>query len=121
MKYRLSIIFTIILFLVISSRVHAVAPTIFIPHFSGTIPFEQTGIFWFGQVTPTQNYADVRVGYNDQDLYLYFAVFDRRLWHDQTPTAAELTQWDALRLYIDTTPESDLLDSSTYRFTAQFN
>ena len=96
-------------------------PTVFIPHFSGTIPFEQTGIFWFGQVTSTLNYADVRVGYNDQELYLYFAVFDRRLWHDQTPTAAELTQWDALRLYIDTAPESDLLDSSTYRFTAQFN
>src|SRR3989344_2405022 len=121
MKYRLSIIFTIILFLVISTRVHAVAPHIFIPPFSGTIPFEQTCIFWFGQVTPTQNYADVRVGYNDQELYLYFAVFDRRLWYDQTPTAAELTQWDALRLYIDTTSETDAIDDSVFRLTAQLN
>jgi len=121
MKYRLSIIFTIILFLVISTRVHAVAPTIFIPHFSGTIPFEQTSIFWFGQVTPTQNYADVRVGYDDQELYLYFAVFDRRLWYNQSPGSPDLISWDTMRVSIDTTPETNVLDETVFRLTAQLN
>ena len=32
-----------------------------IPYFSGAVPFNQTAIFWFGDVTSTDNYTDVRI------------------------------------------------------------
>ena len=38
-------------------------PRIHAPGFDGNIPFEQAAIAWFGQVSPVQNDADVRVGY----------------------------------------------------------
>jgi hypothetical protein len=77
-------------------------PRINAPGFFGDIPFEQTAIAWFGQVSPTQNYADIRVGYNANELYVYLAVFDRHLWYDENPTPQTLTQWDAVTLLLDT-------------------
>ena len=56
-------------------RVHA-------PYFSSNVLYPQTAIFWFGRTTPTENYTDIRVGYNDSHLYVNFAVVDRRLWYD---------------------------------------
>jgi hypothetical protein len=47
------------------------------PFFAGEIPFEQMGIFWFGRLSETSNYADVRIGYNKDTLSVYVAVFDR--------------------------------------------
>ncbi|MCS7222887.1 MAG: hypothetical protein N0A15_16580, partial [Anaerolineae bacterium] len=70
-------------------------PRINAPRFSGSIPFEQTAIAWFGRVSPTQNYADIRVGTNNAELYVYVAAFDRALWYDENPTPQTLTQWDA--------------------------
>jgi hypothetical protein len=77
-------------------------PRINAPSFFGNIPFEQTAIAWFGQVSPTQNYADIRVGYNANELYVYLAVFDRHLWYDENPTPQTLTHWDAVTLLLDT-------------------
>ena len=37
------------------------------PHFTGPVQYDQSGIFWFGRVTSSENYADVRVGYNDTE------------------------------------------------------
>lgn len=34
----------------------------------------QTYVFWFGRVTPSENALDVRVGYNDEHLFLHVAV-----------------------------------------------
>ena len=48
-------------------------------------------VFWFGRVTPTENYADVRVGYTSQELVLNVATFDRRLWYDDAPSPGDLT------------------------------
>ncbi len=36
---------------------------IFVPFFTTAVPFNQTAIFWFGDITSTDNYTDVRVGY----------------------------------------------------------
>ena len=93
-------------------------PRINAPRFSGAIRFEQTAIAWFGRVSPTQNYADIRVGYNANELYVYLAIFDRALWYDESPMPSELTQWDAVTLLLDTAG-STVLSSTTWRFVAQ--
>ena len=36
--------------------------------------FSETAVFWFGRVTPSENALDVRVGYNDEHLFLHVAV-----------------------------------------------
>lgn len=78
--------------------------------------FGELAIFWFGKVTRDQNYADVRVGYTDDELYVYVAVFDRRLWFDEAPAPARLTAFDALTLYLDTGA-----GAGAYRFVAQMS
>ncbi|NTU64426.1 MAG: hypothetical protein HGB05_13765, partial [Chloroflexi bacterium] len=40
------------------------------PWFNGTIHIEQSAILWLGKVTSTENYADVRIGYNNTELYV---------------------------------------------------
>ena len=91
------------------------------PYFgSDSIPFSQTAIAWFGKVTPHQNYADIRVGYNNSQLYVYLAVFDRSLWYDENPPPEQLTEWDAVTLLLDT-GGNNTLSSSSWRFTAQLS
>ena len=93
-------------------------PRINAPYFRGDILFERTAIAWFGQVSPTRNYTDIRVGYNADELYVYLAIFDRALWYDERPTSQTLTQWDAVTLLLDTA-NGNALSSSTWRFVAQ--
>jgi hypothetical protein len=93
-------------------------PRINAPRFSGSIPFAETAIAWFGQVSPSQNYTDIRVGYNATDLYIYLAIVDRRLWYDETPSTQTLTQWDAVTLLLDT-GGGTALSTTSWRFVAQ--
>lgn len=93
-------------------------PRINAPGFSGNVPFSRTAIAWFGQVSPTQNYADIRVGYNATDLYVYLAIFDRHLWYDVNPSPATLTQWDAVTLLLDT-GSGHSLSPTSWKFVAQ--
>lgn len=92
------------------------------PYFVGEIPFAETAIFWFGRVQQAENYADMRVGYNDAELYVRLAAFDRYAWYDTSPTPGELSAWDAATLYLSldgnagSTPDSD-----AYRFVGQLN
>ncbi|HOU12221.1 MAG TPA: DNRLRE domain-containing protein [Anaerolineae bacterium] len=96
-------------------RVHA-------PYFSSNVLYPQTAIFWFGRITPTENYTDVRVGYNDSHLYVNFAVSDRRLWYDTSPAPADMTAWDAATLYLDLDGNTGSVpDADAYRFIAQLN
>ncbi|MCX8062428.1 MAG: DNRLRE domain-containing protein, partial [Anaerolineales bacterium] len=95
-------------------------PRINAPNFgSQEIPFGQTAIAWFGYLSPDSNYADIRVGYNNQELYVYLAVFDRHLWYDENPAPARLEQWDAVTLLLDTNANAHSLSPSSYRFVAQ--
>ena len=84
-----------------------------------------SAIFWLGQVTPTSNYADVRLGYNNQEMLIQTHVFDRRIWHSDQAMPnnyAALTQWDAVTLYFDRRAQpGGMPDSSTYRITVQVN
>jgi hypothetical protein len=84
--------------------------------------FSQTAIFWFGKVTLSDNYADVRTAYNSQELFVDLAIFDRRTWYDATPSPADLTAWDAVSLYLDLNGNRGIAPvSSSYRFIGQLS
>ena len=66
-----------------------------------TDKFSEMAIFWFGKISPTSNYADVRVGYNNTDLTIFVSVYDRMLWNsDPNPDITQLAQWDSITLYL---------------------
>jgi len=88
-------------------------------HFAGDIPFDEMAVFWFGQVDSISNYADVRIGYNDDHLYIHVAIFDRYLWYDTTPSPSDLAEWDAVTLYLDLNHDGGAPSSDDYRFVGQ--
>jgi hypothetical protein len=90
------------------------------PYFDTDVRYSEMAVFWFGQITPTENYADVRVGYTPNQLVLNVAAFDRRLWYDTTPSAGDLTAWDAVtvRVELDEGP-GGALSADAYRFVGQ--
>ncbi|HLF27886.1 MAG TPA: DNRLRE domain-containing protein [Anaerolineae bacterium] len=97
-----------------------------VPYFDvaniGQSKFSETAIFWFGRIGASDNYADVRLGYNNAELYVYVAAFDRRLWYDTSPAPGDLTNWDAVTLYLDRDGNvGGAPDTDAYRFDAQFN
>jgi len=93
------------------------------PHFGGDdVRFSETAIFWFGQVTADDNYADVRVGYNDSDLYVNLTIFDRLLWYDPSANFDDLSNYDAASLYINL--EGNVGSEpgvNAYKFVGQLN
>lgn len=96
-------------------------PRINVPDFGNQpIAFSETAIAWFGKISPDTNYTDIRVGYNNQQLYVYLAIFDRCLWYNENPTEGSLTEWDVVTLLLDTAA-SATLSTSSYRFVAQLS
>jgi hypothetical protein len=92
------------------------------PYFSGAVRPSEAAIFWFGRVNSSENYADVRVGYDDTELYVQLAAFDRRLWYSTTPTPGDLATWDAATLYLDLDGNAGSTpDANAYRFVGQLN
>jgi hypothetical protein len=82
----------------------------------------EMAIAWFGQITPTSNYTDIRVGYNDEALYVHLEVFDRLLWYDKTPEKIEFNNWDSATLYLSIAGNSGTLPNlQAYRFDAQLS
>jgi hypothetical protein len=61
----------------------------------------QMGVFWFGKVDPTSNYADVRTIYNEEGLTVVLHIIDRLLWYDRSPSPETLADWDAVTLYLN--------------------
>ena len=88
-----------------------------IPYFASQVDWAQSAIFWFGQNkqgVPSRNYADVRLAYTAQALRVHVLVVDYYLWYNEDPQPNhDLTQYDAVTLYLDThhdrmaTPQSD--------------
>lgn len=83
-------------------------------------------IFWFGRVDETSNYADVRTIYTDAHVIVAMHVTDRILQYaadNQPPTSlAELTNWDAVSLFIDTDGNTAAtLGASAHRFVSQLS
>src|SRR5262245_45473403 len=73
-------------------------PRVNVPHFAvaNIFPdrYDEMAVFWLGRVTPTENYADVRIGYSDTALELRVAIIDRLLWFDSSPASHDLEAWD---------------------------
>ena len=72
-----------------------------LPHFDGTVKYGETAVFWFGRVSSSDNYADVRMGYSNTELYVHLNIIDKQLWYDKTPAMNDLTDWDSVSLYLD--------------------
>lgn len=92
------------------------------PHLGSDYGYGQTAIFWFGQVSSASKYADVRVGYTDQAVFVHLAAFDRYLWYKGNPTPSDLTAWDAASIYLGLDGNSGGAPStSDYRFDAMLS
>src|SRR5437588_3425779 len=106
------------------STAKAAAPPvrqIAIPYFqNAAVPFNQTAIFWFGSVSSSSNYIDVRMGYNQSELYIDLHIVDRYVWFDSHAQAPNLTTSDTATVYLSTTSNgSSAPDYSAYKFVAQ--
>lgn len=91
-----------------------------IPYFNSAVPFNRTAIFWFGSVSSSDNYIDVRLGYNSSELYVDLHIVDRYLWYDPNAQAPDLASGDTASLYLDTAPSGQSApDRSSFKFVAQ--
>ena len=96
--------------------------TVNAPHFAAAPVAGQAAVFWFGAVTPTNTYSDVRVGYTDTELYVYVSTVDRLLWYNTANPQSDLTAWDADTLYLGLGgPAGAAPDARSYRFDAALN
>lgn len=82
--------------------------------------YSAMGIFWFGQVTTSDNYIDVRTGYNQTSLYINLAIMDRLLWYGDPPSPDTLLNWDSASLYL-TVPATGGNPAQTMRFDAMLS
>jgi len=89
-------------------------PRINVPYFASTVPFNQTAIFWFGDVTSTDTYTDVRVGYSAKELYVDLQTVDRYLWYDTNTKAPDLNKGDNASIYLN-------IANRSYKFQAAVN
>ncbi len=95
-------------------------PRINMPFFDGTIQYAEMAVFGMGQITPTVNYADMRVGYNQSEIYIDLAIFDKRLWNDSSPAYNEFDQWDSVTVLLNTgNPIQTSLTPNVYKFNLQ--
>ena len=79
-----------------------------------------TSIMWFGEVSPTNNYADVRTYYYDEALFVVVHIIDRLLWFDPAKSEADLTHWDAVSLYLNMDGNTGgAPDTNAYLFQSQ--
>jgi hypothetical protein len=111
-----------VIYLPLVSKPVQFVPRVNAPYFEDNILFSQSAVFWFGQVTPAMNYADVRVGYNDAMVQVSVHIFDRQLWYNRFPTPSTLTNWDAVSLYLNLDGAVGSMPTpNSYRFIVQLN
>ncbi len=96
-------------------------PIMNIPYFEGSeVNYHQAAVSWFGQVRGNENYADIRVGYNDEEIFVRVSSFDRLLWYDQSPDIYNLMDWDAVTIYLDLNGNNGYeVGTTMFRFTRQ--
>jgi hypothetical protein len=84
------------------------------------VPFNQTAIFWFGDVTATDTFTDVRIGYNSSELYIDLRIFDSSVWYDPNTAAPNLPNGDNASIYLNTTGQGGgVPDQHSFKFQAQ--
>lgn len=101
-------------------------PRVNMPYFGAEPVGEHaSAIFWYGQVTPAQNYTDIRIGYNDEEVLIRAQIFDRRIFHSEQAAPnddAALSQWDAVTLYLDQRSDGGAQPTTaSHRITVQVN
>jgi hypothetical protein len=96
------------------------APYFNVANVLDTQTFQQMAIFWFGKITTSENYADVRVGYNNTELVIYLALIDRYIYSQSAPSASTLLNWDSVSVGLSLNGPVGGLDTSTYRFDLQY-
>jgi len=99
-------------------------PNLNLPFFgSNAVTYGQSAITWYGKVTTTENYTDIRAGYNNSELFIYLQVFDKRLWYDPNPTStSDLTKYDAVSVFIDTSNLASVSPTAnTFKFVTQLS
>jgi len=98
-------------------------PVIHVPYAAGSPDPARGAIFWFGALNPSSNTANVRLSYADSEMVVTLHIFDRRTIYDEAAgTGRDLTQWDAVTLYVDL--QSNLsapLGNQSYRFDGQLS
>jgi hypothetical protein len=107
----------------------ASANQINVPHYAGSLdvpctnfaaPFNQTSIFWFGKVSSSSDYVDVRMAYSDSYLYINLNIIDRYVWYDSHASSPNLSIGDTATLYLDTTQSgSNAPQKTSFKFLAQ--
>jgi hypothetical protein len=74
--------------------------------YQGDEAWERSAIFWFGkneQGVPSRNYVDVRAYYRQEALEIRTTIVDYYLWYvPEAEPNDDLTQFDAIALYVDT-------------------
>lgn len=79
-------------------------------------------VMWFGRVTASDNYTDVRLGYNNSELVIHAQTIDRRIWYNPQPGNGALEDWDAVTLLLHTANENPASPgANSYRFVVQYN
>jgi hypothetical protein len=90
-----------------------------VPYFgSNAVPFNQTALFWFGDVTSADTYTDVRMGYNHTELFIDLHTVDRYLWYDTNTSAPNLSKDDNASVYLNTTSTGS---GNSYKFQTGVN
>jgi hypothetical protein len=97
-----------------------------IPYFTvssdevGKSHLSEMAIFWFGQVTPDDNYTDVRIAYTNTDLVIHTATFDRSLWYNPNSNGSDLESWDTVAITFQTDSGNYSTPSgNAYRFVVE--
>ncbi len=93
------------------------------PYFgSGNVVLGQTAVFWLGQETISTQYGDIRIGYNNSEIWVNANVMDRSLWYNNRSFGPQgLTNYDSVSLYLDRGGNGGAaLDGNAFRFDAQF-
>ena len=97
-------------------------PSINAPFFPNTVPFNQTAIFWFGTISSSTTYTDVRLGYSNSELYIDLRIVDRYLWYDPNKNAPNLNNGDNASIYLSTSNATNTqLDAHAYQFQTAVN
>jgi hypothetical protein len=127
LAHRLRILFAIGLAIWLAPVVsEAAAPVrrVNASYFADTVRFAEAAVFWFGTVDTSQNYADARVAYTSQELWISLEIFDQWLWEDDSSsrTPQSLEMWDAATVTLDTGMTVPGLPAATsYRFVGELN
>lgn len=80
----------------------------------------EMAVFWMGALTPTRASTDVRIAYNDRELVIYTATFDRIISYNPASRGDDLPEWDTSAISIQTNAGHVYqLNEGTYRFMSE--